>query len=178
MYRLLALLLVIVVTAFGYGYYLKQKRPVPSVVQTRPTSPASTAPASTGQETHTVEQKSDAEAKAEVEKYIQSGATGTMSEAGQRMLQGIIQATVVARLKDPGSAEFRGLTLVRKADAYEPRYNLCGSVNARNSFGGYTGFQRFVSDGSGGGPVFEPFSSERSGRENFEQYWRSVGCPQ
>ncbi|OLS61874.1 hypothetical protein PSEMO_32470 [Pseudomonas putida] len=35
-------------------------------------------------------------------------------------------------LKDPGSAEFRN------------QNEFCGEVNSKNSFGGYTGFQRFI----------------------------------
>lgn len=47
-------------------------------------------------------------------------------------------------LKDAGSAQYRNLT-------YRVRLGvptLCGEVNARNSFGGYTGFRRFMVMGS------------------------------
>ncbi|MHA6827401.1 hypothetical protein ACQUJV_14410 [Ralstonia pseudosolanacearum] len=54
---------------------------------------------------------------------------------------------VKQRLRDPDSAEFRNTKygpdiLNRKA--------LCGEVNAKNGFGGYAGFKRFISlpDGS------------------------------
>lgn len=43
---------------------------------------------------------------------------------------------VTNSLKDPQSAQFRNLT-VHEGDA------ICGEVNARNSFGGYAGFQPF-----------------------------------
>lgn len=43
---------------------------------------------------------------------------------------------VIARLKDPDSAQFRNLR-IGKGDI------VCGEVNARNSYGGMTGFQPF-----------------------------------
>ena len=47
-------------------------------------------------------------------------------------LQRLVRNYVLASLKDPGSAEFRN------------QYGICGEVNAKNSFGGYTGFKRFI----------------------------------
>ena len=46
---------------------------------------------------------------------------------------------VRARLRDPKSAEFRNVTTHGRV--------VCGEVNARNGFGGMTGFQRFVAAG-------------------------------
>ena len=43
---------------------------------------------------------------------------------------------VKAKLKDPDSAQFRNLQ-------YTPPF-VCGEVNAKNSFGGYNGFERFI----------------------------------
>lgn len=47
-------------------------------------------------------------------------------------LQRKAKELVTARLKDPESAQFRSQT------------GICGEVNAKNSFGGYTGFKRFI----------------------------------
>lgn len=47
------------------------------------------------------------------------------------------------RLKDPASAEFRNVTFKR----YEGTAIVCGEVNSKNGFGGYTGFQHFVGAG-------------------------------
>lgn len=59
---------------------------------------------------------------------------GCSAEAG-------IERQVAAALKDPGSAEF-GETSIRRGVA-------CGSVNAKNGFGGYTGATPFmVRDGA------------------------------
>lgn len=48
------------------------------------------------------------------------------------------QERVIDRLKDPSSAQFRDVRLNDRRDA------LCGTVNAKNGFGGYTGFSGFV----------------------------------
>ncbi len=44
---------------------------------------------------------------------------------------------VRARLKDPNSAEFRNQFIGKKGLP-------CGEVNAKNSFGGFIGFKRFI----------------------------------
>jgi hypothetical protein len=56
-----------------------------------------------------------------------------------------VQANVVARLKDPGSAMF-GRIFVRQPAKFDPKATgtVCGSVNSKNSFGGYTGMESFV----------------------------------
>ena len=53
--------------------------------------------------------------------------------------------SVLAKLKDPKSAEFKEVYFFRGADNVPI---TCGQVNSKNSFGGYVGFQRFVSAGS------------------------------
>lgn len=52
---------------------------------------------------------------------------------------------VAAKLKDPQSAQFQNLIVSSKSGASI----VCGEVNAKNGFGGYTGFKRFVSAGPG-----------------------------
>lgn len=47
------------------------------------------------------------------------------------------------RLKDPGSAEFRNVFFKR----HEGTPIVCGEVNSKNGFGGFTGFQHFVGAG-------------------------------
>lgn len=47
---------------------------------------------------------------------------------------------VAQQLKDPDSAKFRNLEAF---DGEQGRVVVCGEVNAKNSFGGYTGFQLF-----------------------------------
>ncbi|MCV0439289.1 MAG: hypothetical protein K5880_11695 [Hydrogenophaga sp.] len=49
---------------------------------------------------------------------------------------------VKQRLKDPDSAQFRNVYFHRGKSGVPV---ACGQVNAKNSMGGYSGFQRFVS---------------------------------
>lgn len=50
-------------------------------------------------------------------------------------------------LKDPNSAEFRDIYQVSLPKGGT---KVCGWVNSKNSFGGYVGFRRFISDGTDG----------------------------
>lgn len=50
-------------------------------------------------------------------------------------------------LKDPESARFRGIKIATKpydTARTKSAYAICGEVNAKNSYGGYTGFEGFV----------------------------------
>lgn len=47
------------------------------------------------------------------------------------------KAAVVYTLRDPDSAQFRGLVIDTEART------LCGQVNGKNAYGGYAGFERF-----------------------------------
>ncbi|AXW48540.1 hypothetical protein CJO91_13065 [Ralstonia solanacearum] len=51
------------------------------------------------------------------------------------------KAQVLARLKDPDSAEFRDTHRGADTGTGVP---LCGEVNAKNGFGGYVGYKRFI----------------------------------
>jgi len=51
---------------------------------------------------------------------------------------------VKSLLKDPDSAEFRGIEYMRfKSGGF-----ICGEVNSKNSFGGFSGWQHFISAGT------------------------------
>lgn len=65
--------------------------------------------------------------------------------------------TVLNQLKDPDSAKFRG----ERRGAFA----VCGEVNAKNSFGGYVGFRRYVV--AAGYAVFEQDMSP----EEFSKVW-------
>ena len=54
-------------------------------------------------------------------------------------------ASAKAKLKDPGSAQFRGVYYHSGSDGIPV---TCGEVNSKNSFGGYGGYQKFISAGS------------------------------
>lgn len=53
----------------------------------------------------------------------------------------ILEQTIKKQMKDPESAQFQNWHYV-KASKKSPA-TFCGEVNAKNSFGGYTGFKRF-----------------------------------
>ena len=54
------------------------------------------------------------------------------------------QMAVQAQLRDPGSAQFRDVIVVRQDSSTA----VCGEVNAKNGFGGYIGYTSFVAIGS------------------------------
>ena len=53
-------------------------------------------------------------------------------------------ASVRSKLFDAESARWRDVRIVVKQTPTERWRTLCGEVNAKNRFGGYTGFRRFV----------------------------------
>jgi hypothetical protein len=74
------------------------------------------------------------------------------------------QQSIKTQLKDPESATFRNVHFYSGGGTPV----VCGEVNARNGFGGYTGFERFVAAGTviaavesqvegGLGPVWDKF---------------------
>jgi hypothetical protein len=88
-----------------------------------------------------------AEKKAQQEKWF--GAETIV--AAERAVRG--------ELKDPDAAQFRD---VRANYTEEFGVVACGRVNAKNEFGGYTGFRRFVSSGK---------SVILEGRDNVADAW-------
>ena len=74
------------------------------------------------------------------------------------------QESIKSQLKDPESATFRNVHFYSGGGTPV----VCGEVNARNGFGGYTGYERFVAAGTvisavesqvegGLGPVWDKF---------------------
>ena len=56
---------------------------------------------------------------------------------------GEMRGPVAKMLKDPGSAQFQ--SEVYKGSWVWPQGPMCGEVNAKNAYGAYTGFKRFIS---------------------------------
>lgn len=72
-----------------------------------------------------------------------------------------------SKLKDPDSAQFQ------KVYFYEGKDGVpitCGQVNSKNSFGGYGGFQRFVSAGS----AELTFLEEQMASSEFTKVWNQM----
>jgi len=91
------------------------------------------------------------EARAELRKPENAWAVNAVGEKA-----------VLARLKDPDSASFRGQFVGRSGGA-------CGEVNSKNSFGGFKGYQRYMA--SGGGLVF---FEEEVDEDEFEKAWSKL----
>jgi hypothetical protein len=55
------------------------------------------------------------------------------------------KAAILAKLKDPGSAQFGPIQRAMRPNMRgEPTDTICGTVNAKNSYGGYIGAMPFV----------------------------------
>lgn len=76
--------------------------------------------------------------------------------AEARKVLALGKRTVLNSLKDPDSAKFRDLRTSR--DLW-----VCGEVNAKNSMGGYVGFQRFI--------VLLSMVTFDDGSETFQDRW-------
>lgn len=61
-------------------------------------------------------------------------------EKGRSTVVVDVLAAVTNSMKDPDSVRFRAVRVVR----YGTGAVVCGEVNAKNSYGGYTGFSPFV----------------------------------
>ena len=70
--------------------------------------------------------------------------TGMSDDTRQQLWILKTQDGVKQHLKDPSSAEFRNSRFVD----FEGVPIVCGEVNAKNSFGGYGGFQHFIASGT------------------------------
>ena len=79
------------------------------------------------------------------------------------MLEG--KDSIKKRLKDPKSAQFRDLYF---SDKMAPV--TCGEVNAKNSLGGYTGYERFVTANS---PELTFLESDMD-RAEFNKVWKEM----
>ncbi len=55
-----------------------------------------------------------------------------------------MKAAVASRMKDPGSAQFRNVKTYHGSGSPI----VCGEINAKNGYGGYGGFERFVAGGN------------------------------
>ena len=54
----------------------------------------------------------------------------------------VVQMLVRKQMKDPDSAEFRNWSYIKASESLPA--TVCGEVNAKNSFNGYSGFKKFL----------------------------------
>lgn len=76
-----------------------------------------------------------------------------------------------ASLKDPSSVKFDSVWAGRMQSSADkpPTLVACGYFNARNSFGGMSGRQRFIS-----GPAGPALTDERPGGAVMDEMWRTT----
>lgn len=73
-----------------------------------------------------------------------SGSEYAASDTGKEIAWNQLgEDAIRAKLKDPASAEFRNVKFYDGSG----KPITCGEVNAKNGFGGYGGFERFISAG-------------------------------
>lgn len=77
------------------------------------------------------------------------------------------QRAVKAQMRDPDSVRFRN-TRFRIFQGKTPM--VCGEINAKNGFGGSTGYQRFIASGENFGPVLEEMMSPGE----FARSWNEI----
>lgn len=80
--------------------------------------------------------------------YAQSPAfTQAQRAEGEAKIRGAA-AYLAKTMRDPSSASFRNVFIEKRVteDGREP-ITVCGEVNGRNGYGGFTGFQAFIAIG-------------------------------
>ncbi len=89
--------------------------------------------------------------------YSDLGKQAAWNEVGKDAIK--------AKLKDPDSAQFRNV----KFHVGMGKPVTCGEVNAKNSFGGYSGFERFIAAGD----VITVMESEMAAGE-MDKTWQQL----
>ncbi|MBK5551925.1 hypothetical protein JFU49_16825 [Pseudomonas sp. TH03] len=64
-----------------------------------------------------------------------------------------VKVAVKSNLLDPESAQFRNLYTPSVSSKPMPSGAVCGEVNAKNGYGGYVGFKKFVQSAPGKAPL-------------------------
>ena len=77
---------------------------------------------------------------------LAKGGSSQLQAMGEQEFMNGSKKAITNQLKDPESAQFRGLRVV----SYAGGAVVCGEVNAKNSYGGYGGFARFVANAAKG----------------------------
>jgi hypothetical protein len=86
----------------------------------------------------------------------------------------LAQAGVTAVLKDPGSATFGSNYVAARSPTGS--INICGVVNAKNSFGGYVGASPFIAE-IRDGKVVDAHAAGGSSAEFLVMVCRDRGVP-
>jgi hypothetical protein len=82
-------------------------------------------------------------------------------------LDALLKQFVAAKFKDPDSVKYQHVAAFKNDADVVAKYNhdaeivVCGEVNAKNSFGAYTGFTKFMILPHGGG-IIQPTASDQT----------------
>ena len=77
------------------------------------------------------------------------------------------QDAIKERLRDPDSADFRNTRFYSGGKVPV----VCGEVNAKNAFGGFTGFERFIASGDNTEIAF--LESDLAAGESLDEAWNA-----
>ncbi len=106
--------------------------------------------------------------KADIVVQSNSDVNAPFDDTRQTDLIVLVQEVVAKRLKDPDSADFRNMKYYHNSKA---KHVICGEVNAKNSFGGYIGFQPFMSGGTLATTYFpDDMKSPKEFKKSWEKY--------
>ncbi len=76
--------------------------------------------------------------------------------------------SVVIHFKDPDSAKFRNEVIYHNSEIQNGGIGVCGEVNSKNSYGAYTGFERYYYSF---GEADATTLSASHGKESFKMLW-------
>jgi len=93
------------------------------------------------------EEKAKAEAAANEKIAEKAAEDAKKQEIFDRDAIAGAEITLAASLKDPDSAQFKGVYVSYLRNGKEEVPVVCGQVNSKNGFGGYSGFQYFMARG-------------------------------
>lgn len=94
----------------------------------------------------------------------ETGAVDFNDQARQQTWIANTERAVKAKMKDPDSVRFRN----SRFNVYDDKVPVvCGEINAKNGFGGHTGFQKYIASGDS----FGPFLEETMSANEFARSW-------
>ncbi|QFU23158.1 hypothetical protein FM038_014055 [Shewanella eurypsychrophilus] len=86
--------------------------------------------------------------------YMKNASSNIFNGMNDSQIKKTVSDIASVKLKDPESVQFRNFKIKRGGDYSGASLPdavriVCGERNAKNSYGGYTGFKTFYVDGSG-----------------------------
>lgn len=102
--------------------------------------------------------------QAQTASHTDTGEVDYNDQARQQAWIANTERAVKAQMKDPGSVRFRN----SRFNVYDDKVPVvCGEINAKNGFGGHTGFQKYIASGDS----FGPFLEETMSANEFAKSW-------